>query len=116
MNTQLQNHPQWTSPIIQNEPLEICADLVSELICIDVKESCRYGIIIEETSDISRDQQLSFCLSYIANGSHGNKETLFGFHATKTTDGETLYKPSTSCSWSSKKLFRSNTKLKSDVL
>ena len=33
---------------------------------------------------------MSFCLGYIANGS--KKEAFVGFHATKTTDGETLYK------------------------
>ena len=32
---------------------------------------------------------MSFCLSYIANGS--KKEAFVGFHATKTTDSETLY-------------------------
>ena len=33
---------------------------------------------------------MSFCLSYTANGS--KKEAFVGFHAAKTTDGETLYK------------------------
>ena len=89
MNTQLQNHAQWTSPSIQNELLEIFADLIIELICKDVRDSGWYGIIIDETSDLSRAEQVSFCLSYIANGS--KKEAFVGFHATKTTDGETLY-------------------------
>lgn len=67
LNTQLQNHAQWTSPIIQNELLEIFADLIIALICKDVRESSRYRIIIDETSDISRDEQVSFCLSYTVN-------------------------------------------------
>ena len=79
MNTQL-----------QEELLEIFADLIIELICNDVRDSGRYGIIIDETSDISRDEQVSFCLSYTANDS--KKEAFVGFHATKTTHGETLYK------------------------
>ena len=65
-------------------------DLIVELICKNVRESRHYGIIIDETSDISRDEQVPFCLSYTANGS--KKEAFVGFHATKTTDGETLYK------------------------
>ena len=69
--------------------LEIFADLIIELICEDVRDSGWYGIIIDETSDLSRAEQVSFCLSYIANGS--KKEAFVGFHATKTTDGETLY-------------------------
>ena len=56
LNTQLQNHAQWTSPIIQNELLEIFSDLIIEHICKDVRESGHYGIIIDETSDISRDE------------------------------------------------------------
>ena len=90
LNTQLQDHAQWTSPTIQNELLQIFADLIIELICKDVRESRWYGIIIDETSDISRDEQVSFCLSYLANGT--KKEAFVGFHATKTTDGEALYK------------------------
>ena len=90
LNTQLQDHAQWTSPTIQNELLQIFADLIIELICKDVRESRWYGIIIDETSDISRDEQVSFCLSYLANGTM--KEAFVGFHATKTTDGEALYK------------------------
>ena len=90
LNTQLQDHVQWTSPTIQNELLQIFADLIIELICKDVRESRWYGIIIDETSNISRDEQVSFCLSYLANGT--KKEAFVGFHATKTTDGEALYK------------------------
>ena len=90
LNTQLQDHAQWTSPTIQNELLQIFADLIIELICKDVRESRWYGIIIDETSDISRDEQVSFCLSYLANGT--KKEAFVGFHSTKTTDGEALYK------------------------
>ena len=33
LNTQLQDHAQWTSPTIQNELLQIFADLIIELIC-----------------------------------------------------------------------------------
>ena len=39
LNTQLQDHAQWTSPTIQNELLQIFADLIIELICKDVRES-----------------------------------------------------------------------------
>ena len=34
LNTQLQNHAQWTSPIIQNELLHFFADLIIELISV----------------------------------------------------------------------------------
>ena len=43
-NFSVTKHAQWTSPIIQNEPLEIFADLIIGLICKDVRESGLYGI------------------------------------------------------------------------
>ena len=70
--------------------VEIFSDLIIELICKDARESNWYGIIIDETSVISRYEQVSFCFSYTANGC--KKEEFVGFHATETTDGETLYK------------------------
>ena len=66
LHTHLRNHAQWTSPIIQNELLENFSDLTTELICKAVRESGWYGTIIA-TSDICRDEQVSFCLSYIAS-------------------------------------------------
>ena len=74
---------------IQNELLEIIADLVKERIVNDVKSSGWYGIIIDETSDISRIEQVSLCLSYCINGI--KKEAFIGFYATKSTEGEVLY-------------------------
>ena len=67
MNTQLQDHGQWTSPTIQNELLQIFAGLIIKLIWKGMRESSWYGIIIYEMSDIGRDKQVSFCLSYLAN-------------------------------------------------
>ncbi|CAH3181786.1 unnamed protein product, partial [Porites lobata] len=60
LNTQLQDHAQWTSPTIQNELLQIFADLIIELICKDVRESRWYGIIIDETSDITGTSKCLF--------------------------------------------------------
>jgi hypothetical protein len=89
LDQQLKKHAQWTSPAIQNELLEIIADLVKERIVNDVKSSGWYGIIMDETSDISRIEQVSLCLSYCINGI--KKEAFMGFYATKSTEGEVLY-------------------------
>ncbi len=89
LDQQLKKHAQWTSPAIQNELIEIIADLVKERIVNDVKSSGWYGIIIDETSDISRIEQVSLCLSYCINGI--KKEAFIGFYATKSTEGEVLY-------------------------
>ena len=58
LDSQLQKHAQWTSPVIRNELLKIIADLIRERITNDVRASGWYGIILGETSDISRTEQV----------------------------------------------------------
>ncbi|PFX33086.1 hypothetical protein AWC38_SpisGene2011 [Stylophora pistillata] len=62
-DAQLQFHAQWTSPTIQNELLAIVSDLVLERITTEVRKSGYFGIIMDETSDISRTEEVSLCLS-----------------------------------------------------
>ena len=79
LESQLQKHTQWTSPVIQNELLQIIADLIREPgITNDVRTSGWYGIILNETSDISRTEQVSLCLSFALNGT--KKEAFIGFY------------------------------------
>ena len=48
------------------------------------------GVISDETSDISRNEQISLVISYIdSNGQ--KKESFAGFIKTDQTDGETLF-------------------------
>ena len=88
LESQLQKHAQWTPPVIQNELLQIIADLFHEHITNDVRTSGWYGIILDETSDISRTEQVSPCLSFTLNGT--KKEAFIGFYSTKSTEGEVL--------------------------
>ena len=89
LHSQLQKHAQWTSPVIQNELLQIIADLIRKRIINDVRASGWYGIILDETSDISRTEQVSLCLSFALNGK--KKEAFIDFYSTKSTEGEVLY-------------------------
>ena len=87
--SQLQKHAQWISPVIQNELLQIIADLICERITNDVRASGWYGIILDETSDISKTEQVSLRLSFALNGT--KKEAFIGFYSTKSTKREVLY-------------------------
>ena len=89
LHSQLQKHAQWTYPVIQNELLQIIADLIRERIINYVRASGWYGIILDETSDISRTEQVSLCLSFALNGT--KKEAFIDFYSTKSTEGEVLY-------------------------
>jgi lipoprotein NlpI len=89
LDQQLSKHAQWTSPMIQNEILHIMAQKVIERIVADVKESEKFAIILDETSDISRTEQVALCLTYISKGT--KKEAFIGFYETESLEGEALY-------------------------
>ena len=85
----VRKHVQWTSPAIQNEILQILADLILERIQKDCIACWPFGVIVDETSDISRTEHVCLCLSFVADGV--KKEEFVGFYETKTTDGKALY-------------------------
>lgn len=89
LQTHHKQHIQWTSPKIQNELIEIVSSLVLQRITRDVKSSGNYSVIVDETSDISRSEQVSLCLRYVVEGE--TRETFSGFYATESTEGEILY-------------------------
>ena len=86
---QLKKGIQWTSPMIQKELLSLLTQHALQRILQDVKKSGKFAVIVDETSDVSKTEQVFLCLSYIANGS--KKETFVGFYDTKSTEGEVLY-------------------------
>ena len=90
MKTQLESHMQWTSPRIQNELFDIMGKLVIESIISDVRSSDCFSIIVDETSDISRHEQVSCCLRYVVQGCVF--ETFIGFRKIESTTGESLCK------------------------
>ena len=89
LDQQRQIHAQWLSPEIQNELLGITADFIRQAIVKDVQEAKFYSIIVDETTDVSNQEQVSLCLRYMRNGKA--VETFFGFQTTKSTDGKTLF-------------------------
>ena len=63
--------------------------MVQTRITSDARSSGQYSIIVNETSDISRTEQVSLCLGYIFKGE--TRETFVGFFTTASTEGEVLY-------------------------
>ena len=88
LGDQLKFHSQWTSPMIQNELLEIMMNIVLQNITKDVNESVYFSIIVDETADISRTEEVSICLRYLKDWDI--KETFIGFFPTETTEGKVL--------------------------
>ena len=65
LNNKLTSHSQWTSSSKQTELIQILSDFVLERILDDVRASGVFAVIMDETSDISRTEQVSLCLSYV---------------------------------------------------
>jgi len=89
LTSQLHAHMQWTSPIVQNEILDIMAEVVLGSIANDVKMCSGYSIIVDETSDVSRVEQVAICLRFITEGE--TRESFIGFYATPSTKGSVFY-------------------------
>ena len=89
LQSQHQLRAQWTSPVIQNDLLEIVANVMLERIAAEARSSDYFGLVVDETADISRTEQISLFLRYIFNGE--SKETFTGFYSTKSTEGDVLH-------------------------
>ena len=95
MITKNKRHGQWTSHMIQNEIISLLADFTRKEIVEEINNDKTgdvvIGVISDETSDITRHEQISLVISYIDK--LGNKcESFLGFIQTEKTDGAHLYK------------------------
>ena len=80
---------QYLSPDIQNEFISLLADAVIDKIIVRAKEAKYFTLLLDETSDISRQERVSFILRYV-NGTGTIEEHFIGVTAVKQTDHETL--------------------------
>ena len=55
----------YTSPIIQNELLDIMGEMVQNTICCKIHEAGLFSILVDETKDISKKEQITFVLRCI---------------------------------------------------
>ena len=58
----------YTSSHIQNEMISILAGMVRDEIIKEVKESEQFSVIVDETKDVKKKEQMSFVLRYFYNG------------------------------------------------
>ncbi|KAJ8036412.1 Zinc finger MYM-type protein 1 [Holothuria leucospilota] len=83
-------HRSWISPAIQNALLQFNLELLRKLQAVDFRDAVDLGLILDETSDLSRDEQVSVCIRWVHEGSGETSETFLSFFKTASTDGETL--------------------------
>lgn len=72
------------------EILKLLAESVLNTILVEIRESKYFSVMMDETADISRMEQVSFCIRYV-NDQLDIKEQFIGFYETNNTRSETLY-------------------------
>ena len=55
----------YISPVVQNELIDYCRTIVTEIILKEIKESKFYSVIFDETTDISHLSQMSLVIRYV---------------------------------------------------
>ena len=56
------------SPEIQNELATIMNNMVREIICTDIRDVVHFSLLVDESKDISKKEQMSIVLCYVQEG------------------------------------------------
>ena len=91
----LNENAKYTSPQIQNKVLQILADMVRKQIVEEVKTSGQFALIVDETKDVSKTEQISFVSRYFYNESV--YKSILMFQAAEYLDARSLTKKIFDC-------------------
>ena len=83
----------YTSWQVQNEIINICQEEIQNKIVKNVSKAKYFTLIADETTDVSKEEQLSICLRYVhENSSHTCevREKFFAFVGEKNMTGAAL--------------------------
>lgn len=86
----LPKNAKYTHPKIQNEIINVMANLVIENISREVNEAGCYALMADETKDISKTEQISIVVRYFLGGSI--YERFLGYHPCASLDAASLHK------------------------
>lgn len=79
----------YIHPEFQNIFLSLMAKNVQQSLISNIKEAGIYSILVDETQDISRHEQVSICVRYVTE-SFEPTEVFLGFFKTHSTNAESL--------------------------
>ncbi len=82
-------YSRYTSPAIQNEIISILAQVMRDEIISEIKEAGIFSMMLDEMSDVSKDEQLSFVFRYALWGEIF--ESFLTFKNVASTTGEVLF-------------------------
>ena len=81
---------QYISPSIQNELIHFCGDIIKRKIVSNVNNAECFAILADETTDISKLEQMTLCLRYVDKTTFKVKEDFLEFVAVEGLTGHTL--------------------------
>ncbi|XP_065569223.1 52 kDa repressor of the inhibitor of the protein kinase-like [Artemia franciscana] len=81
---------QYCSPRIQNELIDICGQLITEKIVDQDKSANCYTILADETTDISRQEQMALGLQFVYSETLQIREEFIEFAVVEDLTGESL--------------------------
>lgn len=58
-------HATYLSPMIQNEIISVCGEIVQKLLVQDCNSALCFSVLADEPIDISRQKEVSNCVRYI---------------------------------------------------
>lgn len=88
----LEKRDRWLSSDIQNELVEIMAHSVQRGIIQDIRCSPFYGIIADGSTDVTGNEQFTFCVRWVDGMTLKVREEFFGMYNAPDSRAETLYK------------------------
>ena len=89
-NAPIARNALYTSPDIQNQLALIMSNMVREVICAQVRDAVYFSLLVDETKDISKKEQMSIVLRYLQNGNV--YECFIGFVHISNLDAASLVK------------------------
>ena len=90
---QLRNGPQnatYTSPDIQNSVLQIVGEMLRSQICVEIKKARVFLMLVDETKDTSKIEQLAIVFCYVDIESASIRERFLTFVSAETLNAEGL--------------------------
>jgi hypothetical protein len=85
----LENKFDYTSPLLQNEMLQLISNNIVRSIASSVKASGSFAVIVDWTQDVSKKEQLSICLRYVDEQLFPH-EVFVGMYEPPATSGKDL--------------------------
>ncbi|XP_050545738.1 zinc finger MYM-type protein 1-like isoform X3 [Daktulosphaira vitifoliae] len=69
----------YISPIIQNNFVNICGKIIQDQLAYKINQAKCFSVLVDETTDISRIEQLSLCIRYLESNLNVEKDQTINY-------------------------------------